>query len=111
MALDAAAQLLTSVLLLMQAGSATPTLPQSVHDQTQALAQSAITEATRAIANPHPRSATAPTCAIISDKPHYAEGEIIVFTWTSTNATSAEFLPDTWRSVDFKDTGPVGVGG
>lgn len=111
MTLDAAAQLLASALLLMQAVSANPALPQSVHDQTQLLAQSAITEATRAVANPRPNSATAPTCTIVSDKPNYAEGEIIVFTWTSTNAASAQFLTDTWRGDNFKNLNEVGTSG
>jgi hypothetical protein len=111
MPLDAAAQLLTSVILLMQAVSANPGLPQSVHDQTQALIQSTITETTRAIANPRPVSAGTPTCTITSDKPNYAFGEIILFNWTSTNATSFEFLPDTWRRDDAKDLGLLGPNG
>lgn len=111
MSFDAVGQLLASVLLLIQVVSATPELPQSVHDQTQLLAQSTITETTRTIARPRPVSAGSPTCTIATDKPNYAFGEIILFTWTSTNATSFEFLPDTWRKDDAKDLGTLGPSG
>lgn len=92
MALEAAAQLLASVLVLIQAVSANPALPQSVRDEAQGIAQTAITEATRAIARPAANKAS-PSCTIASDKLNYMLGEIIVFSWT-TNATSARFVPD-----------------
>ncbi|MFZ2886855.1 MAG: hypothetical protein WA021_03480 [Minisyncoccia bacterium] len=52
MALEAAVQLLTTALMLLQLVSANPALPQSMRDTAQSVAQSAITEATKAIANP-----------------------------------------------------------
>jgi PKD repeat protein len=36
-----------------------------------------------------------PSCSITSNKASYALGENITFSWTSTNATSAGFVPDT----------------
>ena len=111
MSLDAAAQLLASALLLMQAASANPAAPQSVRDQAQLIAQSAITEATRTIARPPSASATSPSCTITTDKPNYRLGEIILFNWTSTNAASFEFVPDTWRRDGAKDVQPPGPNG
>ncbi|MEK7156157.1 MAG: hypothetical protein AAB734_04750 [Patescibacteria group bacterium] len=95
MALDAAAQLLASALMLIQLVSANPALPQSVRDEAERIAETAITESTRAIAKPPVRSASEPSCTITSDKYNYWLGEIIVFSWTTTNAASARFVPDT----------------
>lgn len=92
MALEAAAQLLVSALMLLQLVSANPSLPQSVRDGVQAFTQNTITEATRAIAKTN--TGAAPLwCTITSDKPNYMLGEIIVFSWT-TNAAAARFVPD-----------------
>lgn len=95
MALEAA-QLLTTALLLLQTVSANPALPQSVRDSAQATAQSAITEATRVIGQ-NQGSATSPSCKITSDKFNYSEGEIILFSWITKNAVSAEFVSDIER--------------
>lgn len=92
MALESVAQLLATALLLLQTVSANPTLPESMRVQAQATAQSAITEATRAIGTP--ASAVLPSCKIASDKYNYRVGEVVVFSWMSTNATSVEFVPD-----------------
>lgn len=92
MTLEAAAQLLTSVLMLMQAVSTNPSLPQGVHENTQHVAERAITEATRAIAASG--EAGSPSCSITTDKYNYRLGEIILFSWESTNAASWEFVQD-----------------
>ena len=44
---------------------------------------------------PFSASTPAPTCSITSDKSSYTLGENIAFSWTSTNATYAAFVPDT----------------
>jgi hypothetical protein len=49
MALDAAVQLLTTALLLLQLVSSNPSLPQSLRDTAQSVAQNAITQATQAM--------------------------------------------------------------
>jgi len=49
MALDAAVQLLTTALLLLQLVTSNPSLPQSLRDTAQSVAQNAITQATQAI--------------------------------------------------------------
>ncbi|HWO07154.1 MAG TPA: hypothetical protein VNM40_01065 [Candidatus Paceibacterota bacterium] len=92
MTLEAAAQLLASALMLLQAVSANPSLPQAVRDQAQATAQSAITEATRTIGRSGTSSGV--SCTLTSDKYNYALGEVVVFDWTSTNAATLEFIPD-----------------
>ncbi len=94
MALEAA-QLLTTVLMLLQTVSANPTLPQSVRDSAATVAQSAITEATRTIQSG--TAGTPPSCMISSDKFNYREGEIILFSWMTKNAVSAEFISDIER--------------
>lgn len=98
MTLESIAQLLATTLLLLQAVSANPALPQSVRDQTQGVAQRVITEATRAMARPSVSvvsvgASTQPSCTIRSDKDNYELGEIIVFRWSARNATSATFVP------------------
>jgi hypothetical protein len=100
MTLELAAQVLTSALLLLQTVSANPNLPQSMRDQAQNVAQSAITEATRAIG----KSQTSASCTMVSDKYNYRTGEVVVFSWTSTNATKLEF------SQDSSDVFPVPEG-
>lgn len=111
MTLDAAAQLLTTALLLIQSVSANPSLPQDVRIQAASTAEKAITEATRAIAT---RAATdSPiSCTITADKSNYFLGEVLVFNWTSTNATSVEFIPDTRKEALPVPTGKLfGVSG
>lgn len=95
MTLEVAAQFLTTALLIIQSVSANPSLPQSTRDQAQTIAQQAITEATRAIAKSPTRGASVPSCTITADKPNYFLGEVILFSWTTTNAAAAEFIPDT----------------
>lgn len=90
MALEGAAQLLATALMLLQTVSANPSLPQSMRDQAQATAQSAITEATRAMGKPK----AGVSCTIASDKYNYRTGEVVVFSWTSTEGTTLEFNQD-----------------
>lgn len=45
------------------------------------------------------------SCTLISDKTQYAFGGNIVFSWTSTNATYATFLPDTSGKDNLKVPG------
>ncbi len=92
MTLDIAAQLLTTALMLLQAVSANPSLPQSTRDGAQAVAQQAITEATRIMGKPA-IGANTPSCKIVSDKFNYAAGEVVVLDYISTNARSLEFIP------------------
>ncbi len=90
MTIDAAAQLLTSALMLLQAVSANPALPQSVRDSTQNIAQQTITQATRVIGSAG--QGGSPSCKITSDKYNYRLGEIIVLSWESENAASLSFV-------------------
>lgn len=61
-----------------------------MRDEAQSVAQSAITEATRAIGKPK----TGVSCTIASDKYNYRTGEVVVFSWTSTNGAKLEFSQD-----------------
>ena len=65
--------------MLIQLVSANPALLQSVRDEAERIAETAITESTWAIAKPPVRSASEPSCTITSDKYNYWLGEIIVF--------------------------------
>jgi hypothetical protein len=89
MTLEATAQVLASALLLVQTVSANPSLPQSMRDQAQVVAEKAITEATRVIAAPKVGPVS---CTVKSDKYNYQKKEVVVFDWTSTGATSVEFI-------------------
>ncbi len=77
--------------MLLQAASTNPSLPQSVRDEAQNVAQHAITVATRTIQAPV--GAALPSCRIVSDKYNYRVGEVVVFDWASKNAEELEFLP------------------
>jgi len=90
MTLEAAAQLLTTALMLLQTVSANPSLPQSVRDSAQSIAQQSITAATRATAAAGQEGS--PSCTITSDKYNYRLGEIIVLSWESKNAASLSFM-------------------
>lgn len=96
MTLEAAAQLLTTALMLLQTVSTNPSLPQSVRDGAQGIAQSAITEATRTIGTAG--QGGSPSCKITSDKYNYRLGEIIVFSWESQNAASLSFVQDSEKT-------------
>ncbi|MFZ2886854.1 MAG: hypothetical protein WA021_03475 [Minisyncoccia bacterium] len=89
MDLTAAAQLLTTALMLLQSVSANPSLPQSVRDQALTTAERAITEATKAMGKQ--AAAGAPSCKVVSDKYNYFAGEVVVLDLKSTNATKLEF--------------------
>lgn len=89
MTLEVAAQVLASALLLLQTVSANPSLPQTVRDNAEGVAQKAITEATRVIAAP---KAGALSCTVKSDKQNYQKKEVVVFDWTSTGAEKVEFV-------------------
>lgn len=89
MDLSAVAQLLATALVLLQAVNANPALPQAVRDSAQSVAESAITEATRAMGQ---TSAGAPSCKIVSDKYNYRVGEVVVFDYVAKNVTKFEFV-------------------
>lgn len=82
--------------MLLQAVSANPSLPQSVRDGAQGIAQSAITEATRTIGTAG--QGGSPSCKITSDKYNYRLGEIIVLSWESENAASLSFVQDSEKT-------------
>ena len=109
MALEAAAQLLASALMLLQAASANPSLPEATRIQAEATAQKAITEATRAIGKPH--ASGAPSCTIRSDKYTYYAGEVVVLDWTSANASKIEFVQNTGQPFPTPAGELLGAGG
>lgn len=102
MELASAAQLLTTALMLLQTVNANPSLPQPVRDQAQMTAQKAITEATRVLGKP--ADFAGPSCTITSLKPNHYAGEVVVFSYSSANATKLEF------SQDSSDVFPVPEG-
>jgi hypothetical protein len=100
MVLETAAQLLTSALMLLQAVSANPSLPQTARDGAQLLAQSAITKATHAIGQSAAGTGGV-FCALVSDKYNYRVGEVVVFDYTSANAAKLEFIPNVVENTVF----------
>lgn len=93
MVLTTVTHILTGALMLLQSVSTNPALPQSTRDEAQMIAERAITEATRAIAQNGTPNSSLPSCTLTTDKPNYFSGEVVVFSWTALNAVSVEFIP------------------